>query len=385
MVALNLSQEELGSLQALVNRSPPGTAYLRRAKIVLLANSGSSQEEISAKVEMPIFRVRQMLRAFNRERLGLFPDELLISPAFSAEEEIAEAGRQIMASLLQKAKFHETDLSTTTSVFAIHDTRKTIRRLLTSFRLFEPYYEAGLLDSYRRRFRKSMRRFSRSRDVAVFLFKLDHELATESESGALTASEIEALTLLRSHWEANKTATDEKVRAYLAKGKYQALLVEFETFTQNRGGGVPTPPDLPAPSKVRHLAPILMYEKLAAVSAYDDYIDDASLDMLHALRIQFKELRYTLEFFRPVMGPSARKAIDVVKRLLTHLGDLNDARVHLAMLAKITNQELAPAVALYCEIKKVELERLTDEFPSLWDEFDCLEWRQQLAEAVSAL
>ena len=85
------------------------------------------------------------------------------------------------------------------------------------------------------------------------------------------------------------------------------------------------------------------------------------------------------------MGPSAREAIDVVKRLLTQLGDLNDARVHLAMLAKTTNQEQAQAVVLYRKIKKAELERLTDEFPSLWYEFDCLEWRQQLAEAVSAL
>ena len=86
-----------------------------------------------------------------------------------------------------------------------------------------------------------------------------------------------------------------------------------------------------------------------------------------------------------MLGPAAAEAIETVKKLLTHLGDLNDARVHGEMLAKVTEEDLAAAVTLYRQSRKVELQRLVDGFPQLWEEFDRPVWRQQLASAVAIL
>jgi CHAD domain-containing protein len=325
------------------------------------------------------------LRAYKREGLALFPSELFGQQLFSADEDMAEAGRQIMANLVDKAMSFEPDLATITSVTAVHETRKTIRRLRTACKLFEPFYEDGLLESYRRRFRKFMRRLGRSRDNGVFLIKLNQYIDETTATAALTPEESAALRQLSSYWEAHQLAVDEKVRGYLSKGKYQALLAEFGSFTGTRGVGVRVPADPLAPTKVRHLAPVLINEKVTAVRAYDAYLDGASLELLHALRIKLKELRFSLEFFQPVMGPSAIEAIETVKKLLVHLGDLNDARIHLRMMADMEDEDLTEAVLLYRRAKEKELSELKENFPSLWRELENPEWRQQVASALAVL
>jgi CHAD domain-containing protein len=370
-------------------------------RILLLADEGATQEAIATKAGVPIVQVRQMLRAYHRQGLGVFPLWLLSPSPFSPDTPIAEAGRQLMAALLLRVMSYIEDLETDTSVTAVHESRKTIRRLRTALRLFAPYYEAGLLKGYRRRFKKFMGRLSRSRDAAVFLIKLDDYLAQATEAGSLSPDEIEALAGLRAYWEDKLAAADAKERDYLDKDKFQKFLAEFESFVATEGEGVRASERIRAservrlttdsikPSKTRHVAPLLIGDKLAAVRAYDDAIEDVAPETLHALRIAFKEFRYTLEFFEPVMGPTAGTANETVKQILTHLGDLNDARIHLEMLAKSNADELAPglapAVAHYSSVKMTELARLTAEFPALWSSFDRPEWRQDLYTAIAVL
>ena len=45
------------------------------------------------------------------------------------------------------------------------------------------------------------------------------------------------------------------------------------------------------------------------------------------LRIEFKKFRYTVEYFREVLGKRAFEVIEEVKPLQDHLGDMNDAQV----------------------------------------------------------
>jgi CHAD domain-containing protein len=385
MVTPLLKPEDKESLRAFVDRSTAETPYLRRAKILLLADNNKTQEAIAVEVDVPITRVRQMLRAYKREGLALFPNELFIQQLFSTDEEMAEAGRLILASLVDKATSFEPDLATITSVTAVHETRKTIRRLRTACKLFEPFFENGLLNSYRRRFRKFMRRLARSRDNAVFLIKLNQYIEELPDSEALTLEEVVALRQLSSHWEEKQSAVDEKVRGYLSKGKYQMLLSEFGSFTQTRGLGVQVAADPLAPTKVSYVAPVFINEKVSAVRAYDAYLDHASLELLHALRIKLKELRFSLEFFQPVMGPSAAQAIETVKKLLIHLGDLNDARIHLKMMDEVVKEDLTEAVLLYRQAKEVELAVLKDNFPQLWRELENPEWRKQVASALAVM
>jgi CHAD domain-containing protein len=93
-----------------------------------------------------------------------------------------------------------------------------------------------------------------------------------------------------------------------------------------------------------------------------------------------------LQFFEPVLGPTAWTTIATVKQLQEHLGALNDARIALSLLAETEGDELlATAVVHYRAAQEQEVARLVAGFAPLWQAFEQPAWRQQLATAVAAL
>lgn len=382
-----LNEDDRDHLQAFVDRSQPDTAYLRRVRILLLADEGLSAETIAAEVEIPVNRVRQLIRVYRSQGLSFLPETVLSPiPSFSPDDPIAEAVRAIMGDIVKKIWFYEKELRIETSPASVHETRKSIRRLRTALQLFEPFFEKGTLDVFRKRFRKIMRRLGRSRDTTVFLLKLDNLLDDQIATGSLSIDGQSMMEDLRQYWLTKNEAANEEIRNYCRNGKYQALLAEFDEFTQSSGkettnmkvGQV-------VPRKTRHIAPILIYQQVAAVRAFDEYLEEVSPTLLHELRIRFKELRYTLEFFAPILGRTVGSSIKMVKRILIHLGDLNDARVALEMLDSIEDQQLTRQIGLYRTTKENELEILATSFSDLWEEFNQPEWRQQLATAIVVL
>jgi CHAD domain-containing protein len=381
-----LNQEEKELLQAYVDGSQPGMAYRRRAQIILLADEGSTAESIASELIIPVGRVRQFIRVFNRERLNLFPASMFTPPqSFSPDGPIAEAGRSVMASLIEKIQSHDADLRQETDIFSVHETRKTCRRLRTSLRLFAPYYESGLLKGYGKGFRKFMRRLARSRDIAVFLMKFENYRDEVLDVYAISDLENQSLAEFEHHWREALAKADERARDYIVNGKYDRIVQEFDNFAHSEGEGVRESWEPSQPVKARYVAPILLYQKAAAVRAYEGYIEDASLERLHALRIQCKELRYTIEFFLPTLGPSAADALSAIKRVLTHLGDLNDARIALEMMDKVEDPALEPFIKLYRQEKAAELDGLVSDFPGLWSHINKPSWRLALAEAIAVL
>ena len=379
-----LAAEERAKLLIFVKQSPPETPYLRRARIVLLADEGATQEAIAAEVQVPITRVRQMLRAYKREGLVLFPDSTWLITAYRAGEPISDVARQIIFSLATKLEQYEPELSAETSVTAVHESRKTTRKMRTALELFEPYFEEGLLRTYRKRARKFMRRLGRSRDIAVFLLKLEGFVAESVGIGGLSDEDRLALGELAHYWQNQQDKADARVRHALAKGKYRLLLDDLLAF--GRGdAGTTMPAGEQMPVKTGYITPVMIYSKLGWVRATGDQLGELQPERLHALRITCKELRYTLEFFEGLLGSPAGECIAAVKRMLTHLGDVNDARVHLEMLAKMQEPELAGAVELYRAVIEEQLKQLQESFPILWAELNGQEWRQQLAMAVAVL
>lgn len=379
---LMLKQDERQKLEGFVARSVPGAPYRRRAQILLRADEGSSPEVIAIEMQLPVERVRQLVRAYNRQGLSLFPGSVTMPEAlFSPDDPLTVAAQRIMADLLQQVQTYQDGLETTTDTVSVHETRKGVRSLRTALRLFAPYFEEGLLDGYRRRFRKFMRRLAHSRDADVFLFKLDGYLAQNTP----TVSQEASYDSLRRYWQGQLEEANESIRKLMAKGKYHLLMDEFGRFTETDVRPAGGQGDAIVPWKVRHLAPLFIAQKVTEVRAFDDYIQDASLARLHRLRIATKELRYTLEFFEPVLDPKASSALETVKQLLLQLGDLNDARIHLQMLAETPDEAAAAAILEYRQVKEEELERLRQGLPGLWQALDSQAWRQVLATAVAVL
>jgi CHAD domain-containing protein len=381
-----LNQEEHDLLQSYIDRSQPGMAYRKRVQILLLADNGSSAESIAAELNIPVARVRQYLRVFARERLKLFPPSMFSPPKpFTPDDPLAEAGRRVMSTLVGKAQSHEPDLRLETDVFSVHETRKTCRRLRTAFRVFEPYYDPGLLKGYGKRLRKFMRRLGRSRDLAVFLNNFDRFQEEELAAGEITDLERASMAAFGQFWRDAQTESGERVREYMARGKYQDLIQEIDEFAHSTGRIAMAGEEPYIPLKTGHIVPVILYQKAAAVRAYEGYIEGASLEMHHALRIHCKELRYTIEFFLPVLGPSAANTLAPLKQVLTHLGELNDARIALTMMEMGDDQALSPFLEIYRRKVRGDLEILLDTFSVPWSQLNQPDWRLALASAIAVL
>ncbi|MDX1614729.1 MAG: CHAD domain-containing protein [Candidatus Promineifilaceae bacterium] len=375
-----LSPEGRDRLQAFVDRSPPETAYWRRAQIVLMVDQGRTPEAIASELELPINRVRQFMRAFDRQGLQLFPATVLEpEPVFDPDESIDTGAREIISQALAQVEEHTAALETEIDPTSVHETRKAIRRLRTATRLFAPYFEQGLLAGYRRRLRKAMRRMARSRDATVFLEALE----SNRQLMGLTADEAAALDRLAEFWQERRQAADDALRAYLTKGKYQQILAELADFCAGDAEGALAQED--GPSKVRHVAPVLLARQVAQLRMHENAVAAGQPKQLHTVRIQAKELRYAIEFFEPAIGPAIAEPLAVVRDLLAHLGAINDARVHLRMLGESREAGLVAAAELYEPALEMTLRRLLNELPALWDAFDQPVWRRQLATAVAVL
>ena len=158
------------------------------------------------------------------------------------------------------------------------------------------------------------------------------------------------------------------------------------------------PENAPIPDRVFELAPVLIYSRLAAVRAFAPWLGNAPIELLHALRIEFKKLRYTVEYFREVLGDEAKTVIDELKSLQDHLGDLNDAQVasniirafidecepRQAMLPIHERQNLEEVVN-YLAFRLSERHRLMITFAKAWKRFSRAEFRRNLARAVGVL
>ena len=161
---------------------------------------------------------------------------------------------------------------------------------------------------------------------------------------------------------------------------------------------LPSPAEMPVPYLVREAAPALIYARLAGVRAFDAILHQATLEQFHALRIEFKQLRYTLEYFREVLGEDVKAVINEIKGLQDHLGDLNDANVAAGILRDflvqwdalqaqkpVADRHNPEPVLAYLSYQYTERQRLMLAFQDVWTHFNRPRLRGKLAKAVSVL
>jgi CHAD domain-containing protein len=196
------------------------------------------------------------------------------------------------------------------------------------------------------------------------------------------------------------------MNTYLDSTKYTQFKERFGQFVQAEGMGSQLAllkDGDPRPHRVRHVAPMVIYQRLAAVRAYDEWVSipDPPPERLHALRIACKRLRYTLEFFREVLGPDTRALIKTIVTIQDHLGSLQDARVACALLEDFLQRGTwgndtspgeqatapvdVPGVQAYLAARQQELERLVETFPEVWQPVHEREFSRMIAKTVADL
>lgn len=316
------------------------------------------------------------------------------SPGMLPEDTLAEAGRKVLCFHFAEMLRHEAGTRLGEDIEELHDMRVATRRMRAAFEIFNQAFKPKVLKLHLKGLRKAGRTLGRARDLDVFV-----EKASRYEQ-SLPEGQREGLAPLLQSWEQQRIAARQNLVAYLDSPEYEEFKVKFYRFVTTPGAGVPAlPADVHVPTRVREIAPILIYSQLAAVRAYGDLLSNATLEQFHALRIEFKKIRYTIEFFREVLGEEAKTVINDLKGLQDHLGDLNDAQVATQILSEFlsgwdTRQGALPVgirqnpepVVAYLAYQHAERFRLmTTFFDEAWACFDRPEFRRNLALAVSVL
>ena len=251
--------------------------------------------------------------------------------------------------------------------------------------------------------RRTARVLGRVRDLDVFWEK------TRRYLGVLVADQRPDLTRLQEAWNAERESARAEMLAYLDGERYARFRGRFADALQAGRGELATPGSQlqePTPDRLHLVVPLAVHERWAAVRAYDDWVIGSSvpLERLHQLRIAAKRLRYTVEFFREVLGPEARALIEEVKSLQDHLGDLQDAVVASNLLRDFliwgtwrrggaggkrlswpVEPVVAPGVAIYLAARQAELQRLLATFPDVWGRFKGSDVSQLVSMAVAPL
>jgi CHAD domain-containing protein len=285
---------------------------------------------------------------------------------------------------------------------ALHDMRVATRRMRAAFRVFGDYYDLSAVSPLLKDLKRTGRTLGAVRDLDVFRAKMQAYLA------GLSPAQQDSLDDLAAVLEIQRQASRQRMIAYLDGPQYHSFVKQFDEFTETEGlGSLDFTPNgsSPQPYRVREVAPMVIYRRLASVRAYGEWvtIPNPPLTRLHSLRIACKRLRYTLEFFEEVLGPDTGVLIQEIVSLQDHLGALQDAVVASDILRDFltwgtwghspgdepsSSQEapiVAPGVAAYLAAKQSELQHLLDTFPNAWQHLKGEQLSRMVAEAVMVL
>ncbi len=442
MAGLLLDTEQRAQLEALLKKNLSESQH-RRARLLLLLDDGVPTREAAQTVGISPGRARHWRSLFHHHGLQIFArdaqetipaqgvasletteaptgveliskvsasaprdepthltyEEFLAtvgdikSPGVQPDDALAEAGRKVMRYHFAQMLLHEAGTRLGEDIEELHDMRVATRRMRAAFEVFEDAFSQKATKPLLKGLRNTGRSLGKVRDLDVFLEKAQHYMET------LPEEKRAGLQPLLQSWEEERQSAQLKLIAYLDDPKYARFKGDFFTFVSTPGAGVrPVSAGGFAPSRVREIVPVLIYTRLASVRAFDAILETASLEQFHALRIEFKKLRYTVEFFREVLGKEVKAVIDDLKNIQDHLGELNDAQVATRILDNFLDQwdrqqnnlpvsqrQSPEAILSYMIYRYNERQHLMQSFRDTWAYFNRPEFQQNLALAVATL
>ncbi len=318
------------------------------------------------------------------------------------EDTMREAARKILMYHFGTMVEHEQGTMEGKDIEQLHDMRVAAMRMRSVIEVFEPYLDMDKMSKYLKHIKSIRRTLGSVRDLDVFIEKIEHYLSDKQpEVRAEIDSLIGSILIAKANSRGNMLVyLDTKRYNKFKKGFSEYLLHKrsWKTKTMMKDGKT-------VPCKVIDVLPILIYSQLAAVRAYEEIISnekivDPYLDIYHQLRIDVKILRYTIEFFREILGQEAKGLIKDLKALQDNLGDIHDTVVALDLLEKfksfgtwgkvnkdnnslISDIPSYQGVENYIEYRKSELDDLATRFPQMWSKVLDPYFNIRLSKAIS--
>lgn len=299
-------------------------------------------------------------------------------------DNMAEAGRKMMLGDFVRMLSFEDGARSGKDIEDLHQMRVSTRRMRSAFRLLEAYYKSRRTRPFTGFLKKLAARLGSVRDLDVLIDDLEKQRPALDEPHRL---HLQATidTLKKQRRKARK-----KLVALLDSKDYLTFTNDCAAFLTKPGRGAITPKSQTTPHQVRHVLPREIHAHLADVRAYDTVLEDAEPAAIHALRIEFKRLRYIVDYFKDVLGTSGADYVKSVKLMQDLLGRYNDIAVAHSYLEDVSangklNGDAAAALDAYLARIDAEAHDIEAAVPEAWAKFNTRTVQSKLSNALLVL
>ncbi len=312
-------------------------------------------------------------------------------PALLPEDSMSEAGRKVILTHFVRMLANEAGTREGADIEFLHDMRVSTRRMRAAYRIFEPYYDAEAVKRFNKNLRRAGSALGAVRDLDVLIEKAEAYQAGLPQDDGLTVEPLLA------SWHGSREVARRELIGYLDSSAYRDFVASFRAFLLTPGAAAkPIPEGEPIAHQLRHVVPRLVMERYEQVRAYEPILATAPITTYHQLRVDFKRLRYALEFFQKLLGPEAPGTIKQVTALQDLLGALQDAHVAEGLIRTFLDEQrgkrkkaLPPAalagVERYWDVQRTTQAELLAQFPAPWAGILGPDFRRSLALALAAL
>ncbi len=363
---------------AMVRDSKALLAELRRVAAVSAAEGSTVGRALLAPSLYPPFRQAASKEDNEIEGTGLVAG---IQPTML----VTDACRLIWHEQLMVMLCDEAGARFSREIEYVHELRVAIRRARAAAKLYGDFFPRKSLRPFLKVLRETGQRLGVVRDLDVLIAKAQRSRKQQKRGK-------KGQSALLTQWEAARAEAHAELVAWLESKPYRTFVTDFYEFCSTPSAeaesnvAAGTGPPL---QQIRHVAPTLLMARFAQVRRYEVLFDRAEsvpYATIHALRIDCKYLRYSLEFVRHLLGSEGEALIERLKALQELLGDLNDAVVAQQMVTGnpgATKKQAAPTA--YVEQQARLVSELSNKVPAAFARFVDQASREQLVRAVAHL
>ncbi len=345
-----------------------------------------------SKLDRAMAALERDRRERARPRLSVGP-----SPGVLASDSIDAAARKVMAFHFDRVLAREPGVREGEDPTSVHQMRVATRRMRAAWRAFADATDAWPAKTLERPLQRVARALGAVRDLDVLLAEVrtgqraaagDDPVAQVGGDDAPTADPLGPYVdeLVAQRERAHKALV--QVLDSRAHARWLERMLAFLAGAHQE----PSSARAARPRAVHDLAPARIWRAYGRVRAFDGVLAAADVPTLHALRIEGKRLRYSLEFVREALGEPVDVLIARVTALQDHLGALHDADVaaasaraylssHEPRLTSAEREELQG----WIRVQEAEVRRLHRGVGVPWRGLAGVTFRRGLGRAVAAL
>jgi CHAD domain-containing protein len=250
-------------------------------------------------------------------------DERFAVPGVDAFTPLAEAAPALLMAKAEPLFALEGAASSGADMDAVHDMRVASRRLRETMRLLEPLYPQREFTDWYKRVRRITRALGPVRDADVFIDEFAGFAKNLGQGGRRAVAFLVG----------RRMGTREHELVLLNRELSHLDLAENRRTLRKLARSIGTSPEAKKPlSAFAHAS---VAERAGVVlGALPAALPEENTLQQHALRIDFKRLRYAVEVFAPVYCDDFEAIHPVLTAFQDSLGDLHDLHLFLDQLAE---------------------------------------------------